>query len=74
MNQPWIQVIVLNLGLQRMSGHQCVMVMTFTKVRKQNQCLDMLIQKRRMKEAVGQMSIRFVTCNNVKYMSNIFKQ
>ena len=45
MNQPSTQVIVLNLGLQRMSGHQCVMVMTFIKVMKQNQCLEMIIQK-----------------------------
>ena len=50
------------------------MVVTFTKVRKQNQCLDMIIQKRRMKEAFDQMSIRYVTCQKVKYMSNIFKQ
>ena len=46
MNQPWIQVIVLNLGLQRMSGHQRVMVMTFIKVRRQNQCLEMIVHKR----------------------------
>ena len=43
-NQPANRVIIQKLGLERMLGHQPVMVMTFTKVKNQKPCLENMIK------------------------------
>ena len=70
MNQPANQVTIIKLGLERMFGDQRVLVMTFTEVKKQNQGIFFNSEKRQMKEAVDQMSIRSMTFKKIKYRSN----
>ena len=65
MNQPANQVTIIKLGLERMFGDQRVLVMIFTEVKKQSRGIFFNSEKRRIKEAVDQMSIRSMTFKKI---------